>query len=117
MKKPMQKNISKFLMILALAGIPIVTLIAQNAQQLARLNELGVYFAERHNQKRAEALARAATLRISTVQDIPGLGRRELMYFEDNQPVYYTTYNVNAAKTTSTNHCKRNTCIPRSSFN
>lgn len=100
----MQKNCYNFFLMLTFVGIHTVTSVAQNPQQLARLNELGVYFAERHNQKRAEALARAATLRISTVQDIPGLGRMELMYFEDNQPVYYTTYNVNAAKTTSTNH-------------
>jgi hypothetical protein len=104
MKKPMQKNTSNFFLILTLVGLTTVTLIAQNPQQLARLNELGVYFAERHNQKRAEALARAASLRISTVQDVPGLGRMELMYFDNNQPVYYTTYNVDAAKTTSTNH-------------
>lgn len=100
----MRKNKCNFFLVLILFALQTVTLIAQNPQQLARLHELGVYFAERHTQKRAEALARARTLRMPTVQDIPGLGRMELMYFEDNQPVYYTTYNLTAAKTTSTNH-------------
>ncbi|MGA1544383.1 MAG: S8 family serine peptidase [Saprospiraceae bacterium] len=100
----MQKKSIILYLMLTLGGIPISTLVAQNAEQLARLKELGDYFAERHSQRKAEALARARNSRMITSQEVPGLGKMELMYFKDNQPYYYTTFNVNAAKTTSTNH-------------
>lgn len=79
-------------------------LFAQNQNQLKNLVELAENLRVEQQLKKREAIRRAEVLGLPMRVELENGRIIELMAFENDQPFYYTTFNVNAAKTISTNH-------------
>jgi subtilisin family serine protease len=76
---------------------------AQTPVQIQELLNLSQFLFERSETKRQDALNRAQGLRLQTRVETPEGQVRELMEFEGNLPVFYTTHNLNAARSIATN--------------
>ncbi len=92
------------LLIIFLTHLFTVPIVAQSPQQLERLVELAADLKLQKQKDKIEAIRRAQELGLPIRKEFDDGKVMEIMAFQDDQPLYYVTDNVNAAKTVSTNH-------------
>lgn len=92
------------LLILGVVGTASAQL-ALRGTNVEALEQLSIEFRERYEREHAIAVDWAAQRGISMRQVTPDGREIELMYFRDGRPVYYTTDNMDAAISTSTDVC------------
>ncbi|WP_415376350.1 GEVED domain-containing protein [Patiriisocius sp. Uisw_017] len=77
----------------------------QSKSNISRLNTLATDFNEKYQSQKQEAIQIASAQNIPVRVNLEDGGFAELQRFaDDGSPIYYSTYNVDAARSTRTNH-------------